>query len=190
MSIARLQLGAAPLLCLLVAACQGNVQGTLPGGALMSGPNGGGGGMSATGGSGSSMAGASAFDPSQCAAPPSRVVRLSKLELQNSIDDLLGKPSPVNLPDDAKFLSFSSNAEALVTPPFGDALQGAAQQLSDAFSASLDTTKLGYIYDSLDVFRAAPVGPMASAESASSRPPARHCAARSSGGRYCADREA
>jgi len=39
----------------------------------------------------------------------------------------------------------------------------------------LDTTKLGYVYDSLDVFRTAPVGPMASAESAesaSSRPPA------------------
>ncbi len=36
----------------------------------------------------------------------------------------------------------------------------------------LDTTNLGYVYDSLDVFRTAPVGPMASAESASSRPPA------------------
>jgi len=37
----------------------------------------------------------------------------------------------------------------------------------------LDTTNLGYAYDSLDVFRTAPVaGPMASAESASTRPPA------------------
>jgi hypothetical protein len=37
----------------------------------------------------------------------------------------------------------------------------------------LDTTKLGYVYDSLDVFRTAPVvGPMASAESAITRPPA------------------
>ena len=39
----------------------------------------------------------------------------------------------------------------------------------------LDTTKLGYVYDSLDVFRPTPVGPMASAEStesASGRPPA------------------
>jgi hypothetical protein len=36
----------------------------------------------------------------------------------------------------------------------------------------VDTTKLGYVYDSLDVFRTAPVGPMASAESVSSRPPA------------------
>jgi hypothetical protein len=36
----------------------------------------------------------------------------------------------------------------------------------------LDTTRLGYVYDSLDVFRTAAVGPMASAESVSSRPPA------------------
>lgn len=36
----------------------------------------------------------------------------------------------------------------------------------------LDTTKLGYVYDSLNVFRTGAVGPVASAESASSRPPA------------------
>lgn len=36
----------------------------------------------------------------------------------------------------------------------------------------LDTTKLGYVYDSLKVLRAGAVGPVASAESASSRPAA------------------
>ena len=36
----------------------------------------------------------------------------------------------------------------------------------------LDTTKLGYVYDNLNVFRPGATGPVASAESASSRPPA------------------
>jgi hypothetical protein len=36
----------------------------------------------------------------------------------------------------------------------------------------MDTTRLGYVYDNLNVFRTGAVGPVASAESASSRPPA------------------
>src|SRR6185369_15878605 len=60
-----------------------------------------------------------------------------------SISDLLGKTTEVALPDDAKFLNFSSNAEALVTPPFGNALQSAVETLAQAFSTNLDTTPLG-----------------------------------------------
>ena len=83
------------------------------------------------------------FESSLCQPPPSRVVRLSKLEIQNSVTDLLGTNKGVDLPDDAKFLNFSSNAEALVTPPFGNALQSSAQALAADFRASLDPTQFG-----------------------------------------------
>src|SRR5690349_25040518 len=48
-------------------------------------------------------------DASECAPPPSRVVRLSKLELQHSVEDLLHTTRAPALPDDAKFLTFSPN---------------------------------------------------------------------------------
>jgi hypothetical protein len=125
--------------------CTADTQGTPP----LDGPPGSAGSVGSAGAAGfagsAGAAGGSSqpFDTSQCKAPPSRVVRLSKLELQSSIDDLLGKPSKAELPEDAKFLSFSSNAEALVTPPFGNALQSAAAGLAADFSAALDTAKLG-----------------------------------------------
>src|ERR1043165_9056958 len=53
------------------------------------------------------------LDTSKCAPPPGRVVRLSKLEIQNSVTDLLATKRVLELPDDAKFLNFSSNAEDL-----------------------------------------------------------------------------
>jgi hypothetical protein len=83
------------------------------------------------------------FDPAQCAPPPSRVVRLSKLEIQNSVADLLVTARTVELPDDAKFLNFSSNAEALVTSPFGNALKTTAEVLAAEFRASLKPSDFG-----------------------------------------------
>jgi len=82
-------------------------------------------------------------DTTQCRPPPSRVVRLSKLELQNSIADLLAPAQRVELPDDAKFLNFSSNAEALVTPPFANALKSTAETLAAEFRANLDPSRFG-----------------------------------------------
>ena len=83
------------------------------------------------------------FDPAQCAPPPSRVVRLSKLELQNSVADLLAIARTVELPDDAKFLNFSSNAEALVTSPFGNALKTTAEALAAEFRAKVSPGDFG-----------------------------------------------
>jgi hypothetical protein len=83
------------------------------------------------------------FDMRQCRPPPSRVVRLSKLELQNSITDLLSTKRAIDLPDDAKFVNFSSNAEALVTPPFANALKSSAEQLAADFRASAVPAQLG-----------------------------------------------
>jgi hypothetical protein len=83
------------------------------------------------------------FDPAQCAPPPSRIVRLSKLELQNSVADVLATARTVELPDDAKFLNFSSNAEALVTSPFGNALKTTAEALAAEFRASVKASDFG-----------------------------------------------
>jgi hypothetical protein len=90
------------------------------------------------------------FDPAQCAPPPSRIVRLSKLEIQNSIADLLGTARSVELPDDAKFLNFSSNAEALVTSPFGNALKSTAEALAADFRASVKAADFGSTCTSSD----------------------------------------
>ncbi len=84
-----------------------------------------------------------AVDTSKCAPPPSRIVRLSRLELQNSIADLLATKQTVDLPDDAKFLNFSSNAGALVTPPFGNALKSAAEALADEFRSTVNPSQFG-----------------------------------------------
>jgi hypothetical protein len=83
------------------------------------------------------------LDTSQCRPPPSRVVRLSKLEIQNSVADLLATKRTVELADDAKFLNFSSNAEALVTSPFANALQSTAEALAADFRAALKPSDFG-----------------------------------------------
>jgi len=84
-----------------------------------------------------------AFDPSACGPPPRRVVRLSKLEIQHSVADLLATDLRVELADDAKFLNFSSNAEALVTPPFANALKSTAEALATDFRAGVDPSEFG-----------------------------------------------
>jgi hypothetical protein len=84
-----------------------------------------------------------AFDTSQCGPPPSRIVRLSKLELQNSIVDLLSTKRAIELPDDAKFVNFSSNAEALVTSPFANALKSSAELLAADLRASAEPAQFG-----------------------------------------------
>lgn len=83
------------------------------------------------------------FDPAQCRPPAGRIVRLSKLEIQNSVTDLLAPARAVELADDAKFLGFSSNAEALVTPPFGNALKSTAEALAADFRATLKPSQFG-----------------------------------------------
>lgn len=83
------------------------------------------------------------IDTSQCRPPPSRVVRLSKLELQNSVSDLLGTTRTLDLADDAKFLSFSANAGALVTPPFANAMKSNAEALAADFRAALRPADFG-----------------------------------------------
>jgi hypothetical protein len=92
-----------------------------------------------------------AFDASKCQAPPGRVVRLSKLELQNSIADLLGTKKVVDLPDDARFLNFSSNAQALVTSPFGNALRSTAEALGAEFRAAVKPSQFGSTCTTSDV---------------------------------------
>lgn len=87
--------------------------------------------------------GAMPLDTSKCAPPPSRVVRLSKLEIQNSVADLLATKRQVELADDAKFLNFSSNAEALVTSPFANALKSTAEALAADFRVALQSTDFG-----------------------------------------------
>ena len=77
-----------------------------------------------------------AVDTSQCRPPPSRIVRLSKLEIQNSVADLLATTRSVDLADDAKFLNFSSNAAALYTSPFANALKSTAEMLAADFRAA------------------------------------------------------
>jgi hypothetical protein len=84
-----------------------------------------------------------ALDTSQCKPPPSRIVRLSKLEVQNSVADLLATTRTVDLPEDAKFLNFSSNAQALVTPPFGNALKTTAEALAADFRAKVKPSQFG-----------------------------------------------
>ena len=44
----------------------------------------------------------------------------------------------MELADDAKFLNFSSNAQALVTSPFGNALKTTAEALAADFRASVN----------------------------------------------------
>jgi hypothetical protein len=92
----------------------------------------------------------SQFDPSLCQPPPSRIVRLSKLEMQNSVTDLLATTQAISLPDDAKFLNFSSNALALFTSPFGDALWTAAETLATDFRAKLNPAQFGNNCDTSD----------------------------------------
>ena len=123
--------------------CTGELAGSANSG---SDSHGGEGSPTSSGGSPTSAGGAptsGGADDSQCRPPPSRVVRLSKLELQNSLADILGTTKGVALPDDAKFLNFSSNAEALVTPPFAKALQSSAEALAASFRDHLDPTWFG-----------------------------------------------
>jgi hypothetical protein len=68
---------------------------------------------------------------------------LSKLEIQNSVADLLATKRTVDLADDAKFLNFSSNAEALVTSPFANALQSTAEALAADFRAAVKPSQFG-----------------------------------------------
>ena len=82
-------------------------------------------------------------DPSRCRPPPSRVVRLSKLEIQNSVADLLATTRRIDLADDAKFLNFSSNAAALVTAPFANALKSIAETLAADFRATIKPSQFG-----------------------------------------------
>lgn len=82
-------------------------------------------------------------DRGTCRPPPSRVVRLSKLELQNSVADLLATTRKVDVADDAKFLNFSSNAEALVTPPFANALKSTAEALAAELRAGVNPADFG-----------------------------------------------
>ena len=84
-----------------------------------------------------------AVDTSQCRPPPSRIVRLSKLEIQNSVADLLATTRSVDLPDDAKFLNFSSNAAALYTSPFANALKSTAEMLAADFRAGVKPSQFG-----------------------------------------------
>jgi len=135
-TLARLMLTlVAPSLCATSVGCTGYVSSSSSSGSgPITGP-----GVDGQGGSSTTPP----VDTSQCAPPPSRVVRLSKLELENSVADLLASTRAVELPEDAKFLNFSSNAEALVTPPFGDALKSSAEALSASFRAGLSASQFG-----------------------------------------------
>jgi DNA-binding Lrp family transcriptional regulator len=57
--------------------------------------------------------------------------------------DLLATMRKVDLADDAKFLNFSSNAEALVTPPFANALKSTAEALAADVRAALKPADFG-----------------------------------------------
>jgi hypothetical protein len=154
---------AASLCLALVASCQGIVTtGSIGGGgdAGGSGPSGGagtvaGGGASGAGtpapGTGGASGAVGAVDTQSAAAvcaaqggkavtPAARVRRLTRLEVQNTVIDLLGPdagPLALGLEPDSQALGFSTGDQRGVSPAYVDALSTMAKGLSASFRKTI-----------------------------------------------------
>lgn len=73
-------------------------------------------------------------------AAPARVLRLSKLELQNTLDALYGRPGETDVPKDSKAFGYSTGDQQTVNPPFADGLQHTVELRGAALKLDLQTS--------------------------------------------------
>lgn len=78
------------------------------------------------------------FDPA-----PSRVIRLSRLELQNTLDVLYGQSGATDVPADSRAFGFSTGDQQTYNAPFAEGLQRTVELRGAALRTALTTSFTG-----------------------------------------------